>query len=99
MHSDGNILAIYPHLVELGLDAINSQVFCIGLDNLAPFRGKITFWGEMDRQYLLSRGTVTDVDADVRRMRDALWADGGCVAQCEFGAGAKSENVRRVFAT
>ena len=45
MHSDGYILDIIPHLIELGLDAVNSQVFCMGLENLKQFKGKITFWG------------------------------------------------------
>ena len=27
MHSDGNILRVLPDLIELGLDAINSQIF------------------------------------------------------------------------
>ena len=97
MHSDGMNLAIHPHLVELGLDAINSQIFCIGLDRLAPFRGKISFWGEIDRQQMLPHGTPADIDAAVRRVRDTLWAGGGCIAQCEFGPGAKPENVRQVF--
>ena len=34
MHSDGNTLLIYPKLIEMGLDAFNSQIFCMGLDNL-----------------------------------------------------------------
>ncbi|OAM88195.1 hypothetical protein OH491_06875 [Termitidicoccus mucosus] len=97
MHSDGMNLAIYPHLVELGLDAINSQIFCIGLDRLAPFRGKISFWGEIDRQQMLPHGTPAGIDAAVRRVRDTLWAGGGCIAQCEFGPGARPENVRQVF--
>jgi hypothetical protein len=100
MHSDGNISAIYPHLVELGLDAINSQVFCIGLEKLAPFRGRITFWGEPDRQHLLPHGTRTEVGAAVRQMHEMLWADGGgCIAQCELSVGANPENVRQVFET
>ena len=32
MHSDGYILDILPDLAEMGLDAVNSQIFCIGLD-------------------------------------------------------------------
>ena len=56
MHSDGYILDIYPDLIEIGLDAINSQIFCMEMDKLKPFAGKITFWGEIDRQYLLSQG-------------------------------------------
>jgi uroporphyrinogen decarboxylase len=99
MHSDGHILAIYPHLIELGLDAVNSQLFCMGLENLKPFRGKITFWGEIDRQHLLPEGTLEDIENAVKSVKEALWSNGGCIAQCEFGAGAKPENVRKVYET
>lgn len=99
MHSDGYILDIYPHLIELGLDAINSQIFCMGIDKLEEFKGKITFWGEMDRQYLLSRGTLAEVENAVKEVKDKLWDNGGCIAQLEFGAGAKPENVYRTYET
>jgi hypothetical protein len=99
MHSDGYTLAIYPHLIELGLDAFNSQIFCMGVENLAPYKGKITFWGEVDRQHLLPEGTVEDIHRAVSRIHAALWENGGCIAQCEFGAGARPENVRQVFAS
>lgn len=97
MHSDGYILDIYPPLVGMGLDAINSQIFCMGAENLAPFRGQITFWGEMDRQHLLVHGTPDEVRRAVWQVKEQLWADGGCIAQCEFGPGAKPENVAAVF--
>lgn len=97
MHSDGNILRILPHLTDLGLDAVNSQLFCMGVENLEPYRGKITFWGEIDRQHLLPSGGVEDIDRAVELVRGTLWKDGGCIAQCEFGPGARPENVYRVF--
>jgi uroporphyrinogen-III decarboxylase len=99
MHSDGHILAIYPHLIELGLDAINSQLFCMGLDNLAQFRGKITFWGEIDRQHLLPHGSVEEIDATVKKVYETLWQDGGCIAQLEFGPGCRPENAYQAFKT
>jgi uroporphyrinogen decarboxylase len=99
MHSDGHILAIYPDLVEIGIDAVNSQIFCMGVEKLAPFAGKITFWGEIDRQHLLAHATPDEVEQAVRDVYAALWRNGGCIAQCEFGAGAQPENVHRVFAT
>ncbi len=99
MHSDGCILDIYPDLVEIGIDAVNSQIFCMGVEKLKPFAGRITFWGEMDRQHLLPQGTPADIDRAVRTVHRALWAHGGCFAQCEFGAAAKPENVRQVFAS
>ena len=97
MHSDGHILAAYPQLVEAGLDAINSQIFCMGIDNLAPFAGKITFWGELDRQNLLAHATIGEVHQAVEELYAKLWKDGGCIAQCEFGIGGKPENVRAMF--
>jgi uroporphyrinogen decarboxylase len=97
MHTDGNTLAIIPKLIDAGLDALNSQLFCIGLDNLKDFRGNITFWGEIDRQHLLPYGSVSDIKEAVRQIYGALWANGGCIAQCEFGPGARPENVRAVY--
>jgi len=97
MHSDGHILAIYPDLVEIGVDAVNSQLFCMGVENLRPYAGKITFWGEIDRQWLLPFGTPQDIVDAVNKVYANLWANGGCFAQCEFGAGAKPENVWQVY--
>jgi hypothetical protein len=97
MHSDGHILSIYPDLIEIGIDALNSQLFCMGIENLKPFAGKITFWGEIDRQHLLPNGTVNDIDQAVTKVYENLWHNGGCIAQCEFGPGGKPENVRQVY--
>ncbi len=97
MHSDGNTLSIIPKLIDLGLDAMNTQIFCIGVDQLEQFKGHITFWGEIDRQHLLPRGTLDDIDHAVDSVYHTLWKDGGCIAQCEFGAGANPDNVYRVY--
>lgn len=98
MHSDGYILPILPHLVKLGLDAINCQIFCMGVESLRQFRGRLTFWGEIDRQHLLPRGSRGDINDAVAAVWMNLWQNGGCIAQCEFGAGANPENVYEVFA-
>ena len=97
MHSDGYILDVIPDLIELGLDALNSQIFCMGVENLAPFRGKLCFWGEIDRQHLLRSGTPTEIRSAVELVHDTLNARGGVIAQCEFGPGVNPENVREVF--
>jgi hypothetical protein len=98
MHSDGYITDIVGDLIEVGVHALNSQVKCMGAAELGRrFRGRITFWGEMDRQELLPFGTVDDVRRAVREAREHLYADGGVIAQCEFGPGAKPENVLAVF--
>ena len=97
MHSDGYIVDIMPDLIELGIDAINSQIFCMGLDTLEQFKGKITFWGEIDRQHILPEGTVEEVKDAVIQIKEHLYQDGGVIAQCEFGPGSKPENVEAVF--
>jgi hypothetical protein len=98
MHSDGRIEAILPDLVEIGLDALNAQLFTMDIESLGErFAGKLTFWGEIDRQRLLPYGPRAAVAAAVRRVRRALWREGGVIAQCEFGIGARPENVAAVF--
>lgn len=99
MHSDGHIAAILGDLVEIGIDALNSQIFCMGVEALAPYAGQITFWGELDRQHLLREGAPADIAAAVRSVHHHLWREGGCIAQCEFGSTSRPENVRAMFAT
>ncbi|MBE6904386.1 MAG: methyltransferase [Ruminococcaceae bacterium] len=99
MHSDGCVKAIYPKLIELGLDALNSQIFCMGIDELARYSGKITFWGEIDRQHILSGDSIEDVENAVKNVYEKLWKNGGCIAQFEFGPGVKPENAEKVFET
>ena len=98
MHSDGQIETILPDLIEIGLDAINSQLFCMDIERLGEqFAGKITFWGEIDRQQILPLGTVEDVTHAVHRVKNALYSNGGVIAQCSFGVGVIPTNVHRVF--
>lgn len=97
MHSDGYIVDIYPDLIELGLNAINSQVFCMTPETLSQFAGQITFWGEMDRQWILPKGTEEEVENAVARVYENLFINGGVIGQCEFGPGAKPENVRAMY--
>ncbi|HBG27998.1 MAG: methyltransferase [Planctomycetes bacterium GWF2_41_51] len=99
MHSDGYIVDIIPDLIDIGLDALNSQIFCMGPENLTQFRGKLTFWGEIDRQHLLANGSTSEVADAVWKVANSLYQNGGCIAQCEFGPGAKPENVETVFKT
>ena len=100
-HSDGHITSIYEHLVDIGVDAINSQLFCMDINELArQFKGQITFWGEIDRQNILPFGTTEDVRNAVRSVRSAFDdGNGGVIAQCEWGAQVPIDNIRTVFET
>jgi uroporphyrinogen decarboxylase len=100
LHSDGYIMDVFPDFIEIGIDAINSQIFCMDLKELGKrFRGKITFWGEIDRQHLLPNGTHEDITQAVKEVKEELYENGGIIAQCEFGLKAKPENVIAVFET
>lgn len=100
MHSDGYIFDIYPDLIEIGVDALNSQLFCMDIERIGEqFAGKITFWGEIDRQHLLPYATPAEIAAAVQRVYRALYRDGGVIAECEFGTGARPENVWQVYQT
>ena len=54
---------------------------------------QITFWGELDRQNLLVHGTREDITRAVHQVYDYFYAEGGVIAQMEFGPGAKPENI------
>jgi hypothetical protein len=100
MHSDGWITDIIEDLIEVGIEALNSQIFCMGVAELGRrYRGRITFWGEIDRQSLLAEGTPARVAAAVREAHSHLWAEGGVIAQCEFGLEALPDHVFTVFET
>jgi hypothetical protein len=99
MHSDGCIQDIYPDLIEIGVDAINSQIFCMDMNELAKkAKGKITFWGEIDRQHILTSDQIAEVKKAVAKVAETLYdPSGGIIAQLEFGPGAMPENIKTVF--
>ncbi len=101
MHSDGHIESIYPDLVDIGVSALNSQLFCMDLEALALRYGdRMTFWGEIDRQHLLPFGTPEEVRAGVDRVaRATIGRRGrtGVIAQCEWGNDVPKENIEAVF--
>lgn len=100
-HTDGHTRAIIPDLIEIGIDAINTQLFCMDIEELGrAFKGKITIWGEICRQNILPFGTVDQVREAVRRVRRAFDdGTGGVIAQCEMGIRDPKENVEAVFKT
>jgi len=100
-HTDGFVEDIYPDLIEIGVTALNSQLFCMNIECLSElYRGKVTFWGEIDRQYVLAFGTAQDARRAVRRVRRALdRGTGGVIAQCEWGVDTPPETIHAVFET
>jgi len=99
MHSDGFIEDIYPDLIEIGVDALNSQLFCMDMSVLEKMaKGKITFWGEIDRQHILPSKNPQDGRDAVRKVARHLYdPKGGIIIQMEFGAGANPGTVLAVY--
>jgi uroporphyrinogen decarboxylase len=99
MHSDGFIFDIYKDLIEIGVDAINSQLFCMPIEEIGKnFAGRICFWGEIDRQHLLVHGTEHQVRQAVRRVWENLSHNGGgVIAQFEYGIETSYKCAAAVF--
>jgi uroporphyrinogen decarboxylase len=90
MHSDGNIASIYEDLIEVGVDALNSQLFCMDMGDLERrAKGRITFWGEIDRQHVLPSPDSEVGRQAVRQVaRHLCDPRGGLIAQFELSPGS-----------
>jgi hypothetical protein len=99
VHSDGHIDAIIPDLIEIGVDALNAQLFCMDIEELGrKYKGNITFWGEIDRQRLLPYGEPEEIREAVGRVRQALdTGHGGVIAQLEWGKPDPRENIEAAY--
>jgi uroporphyrinogen decarboxylase len=77
-HSDGWIYELYDDFLELGIDAINTQVWCMGIEKVKEkLAGKITVWGELNRQSTMPVGTPEDVHREARLLKDSFAVNGG----------------------
>ena len=70
MHLCGNVTAIIPDLIEVGLDVLNPiQAQAMDIDALAAqFGGRLCFYGGADVQHTLPHGTAADVEDEVRHL-------------------------------
>jgi hypothetical protein len=99
-HSDGYIMSIIPDMIEIGVDAVNSQIFCMPIEELAEtYHRKICFWGEIDRQYIQPFGTPDEMRAAVRRFANAFLKYGrtGFLAQCYYTMNTPEVNKEAEF--
>jgi len=77
-HSDGNIEAIIPDLIEVGVDVLNPvQPECMDPQRLkGEFGGDLAFWGTIGTQTTMPFGTPEDIRKTVRERIDALGPEG-----------------------
>ncbi len=82
-HSCGSVAALISDLIDTGIDALNPvQVAAAGMDTARlkrEFGRDLAFWGAIDTQRVLSRGTPDDVREEVRRRIGDLAESGGYV--------------------
>ena len=83
LHSCGSVAAFLPDLIEIGFDAIHPvQVSAKDMDSARlkrDFGRDISFWGGIDTQRVLPRGTPAEVREEVRRRIGDLGPGGGYV--------------------
>jgi uroporphyrinogen decarboxylase len=67
-HSDGNIVDLLDDLIEIGVDVLNPvqvSAFADPEDVKARFGDRLSFWGGIDTQTTLPRGTPEEVREEV----------------------------------
>jgi len=99
-HSDGVIHEIIDDLIEIGVDALNSQIWCMGGPEEvgSRFAGRIAFWGELDRQQTVPYGTPDDIRAAAERMKKSLCVNGaGLIGQAEVDGLTSIENIEAIL--
>ncbi len=103
-HSCGAVREVLPDLIDIGVNAmLVFQTSAAGMDpeSIArDFGGRMAFYGGMDVQYLLSRGTVAEVEAAVARNVRAFADCGGYMvanSHCSI-ATVRGENIEAMCA-
>ena len=98
-HSDGHIFDLYPEFIALGVDALNSQLWCMDMERVAAqYAGKITFWGEISRQTILPNGTPEEVLEAAATMKRLLHKNGGgLIGQSEINRDVPLANIDALY--
>lgn len=82
-HSCGSIIPIIPDFIEIGLDILNPiQPLAANMEPqfLKDNFGKdLIFFGGIDIQRLMPKGTPEEIKAEVKRRNDILGKDGGYI--------------------
>ena len=82
-HSDGNIVEIFPDLIEIGLDVFNplEPAAMDVLEMKRRFGDKVTFYGGVDVEHTLPFGTPAEVRAEIRERAATIGRGGGYILQ------------------
>jgi uroporphyrinogen decarboxylase len=102
-HSCGAIFNLIPLLIDQGVEILNPvQLTANGMDAeklKKAYGDKICFWGGLDTQQLVPKGTPEEVRDEARRLIDVLHKDGGYLfAPChDIQMFTPPENILAIF--
>ena len=105
LHSDGAIFDLIPDLIDAGVQILNPvQTNAVGMDPerlKSEFGRDLRFWGGIDTQRVLPRGTPDEVAAEVRNRVADLGRGGGYVLASVHNIQAEvpPENIVAMFET
>lgn len=81
LHCDGAVKLLLNDIKEIGFDVFNPvQPGVPGHSSMeikSEFGDKFAFWGAIDQQYLLPKGTDEEVEADIKEKCEILGEGGG----------------------
>ena len=100
LHSDGKTLDILEDQIEAGVDVVNPQDLCNGIDNLAKrIKGKACINLDIDRQDIIPYGSPKDIDDLIHEEMEKLGApEGGLMFICGLYPPTPMENVEALAA-
>ena len=82
-HTCGSVVDIIEDLIEIGVDAIHPvQVSAAGMEPAAlkkEFGDRMAFWGGVDTQQILPRGSVAEVKRAVEQCIEDMGEGGGYI--------------------
>jgi uroporphyrinogen decarboxylase len=80
-HSDGNMAAIVPDLIDIGLDILNPlQPECMDPAEIKRKYGdRLSFWGSVSVQRTMTQGTPSEVRREVRERIATVGRGGGFI--------------------
>lgn len=95
LHSDGKTLDILEDQIEAGVDVVNPQDLCNGIDNLAKrIKGKACINLDIDRQSVLPYGSPKDIDDLIHEEMEKLGSPkGGLMFICGLYPPTPIKNV------
>jgi len=103
LHSCGSVYEFIPDIIELGVDVLNPiQVSASDMDTRRlkqEFGDRLSFWGAVDTQRILSFGIPRDVEEEVKKRIGDLASGGGYILSSvhNIQANVPPENIVAMF--